>query len=115
MILILFVIIVLILVLVEDGFRAWQLDYKFKGKEVLILVLVEDGFRVGAAELSAILRGVLILVLLDVPLGLSNKVSTSKDKQDMSCSCEIMAGVLCFLRAQKSTNLSRGDFTHFVK
>jgi len=58
---------------------------------------------------------VLILVLLDVPLGLSNKVSTSKDKQDMSCSCEIMAGVLCFLRAQKSTNLSRGDFTHFVK
>ena len=46
---------VLILVLVEDGFRAHEFA-GFNTQIVLILVLVEDGFR-GAAELSAILRG----------------------------------------------------------
>ena len=45
--------------------ESWQLDYKFKGEEVLILVLVEDGFRGGKKFMPLSRDSVLILVLVE--------------------------------------------------
>ena len=82
---------VLILVLVEDGFRVAGADILYARRHVLILVLVEDGFRVLIA-LSSMIHFLLVLILVLVEDGFRGYVSWQLDYKFQGeglnpCSC----------------------------